>query len=97
MSPNKLAQDEVQDTATPRLDAMEAQDNAEAVTAGLSLSSSGLVTEADGVKNTAASTPNGIGSSPPAMARNIVTDFDPSNAPPEDPGLKSDSEAETIV
>lgn len=87
----------MQDTATPRLDAMEAQDNAEAVTARLSPSLSGLVAEADGVKNTAASTPNGIGSSPPAMAKDVVMDLDPSNASPEDPGVKSDSEAETIV
>ena len=87
----------MQDTATPRLDAMEAQDNAEAVSARLSPPSSGLVPEADGVKSTSANTPNAIRSSPPAVAKDVTMDLDPSNASPEEPGVKSDSEAETIV
>lgn len=97
MSPDKRAQDEVQDTATPRLDAMEGQDNVEDVAARLSPLWTGIVAEADGVKSTAASTPNGIRSSPPAMAKDVAMDADPSNASPEDPTAKSDSEAETIV
>ncbi|KAG0652144.1 Ankyrin repeat domain-containing 11 [Hyphodiscus hymeniophilus] len=98
MSSSKLAQDDVQDTATPRLDAMEGQDNAGAVTPRLGPSSTGLIAEADTVKSTRASTPNGIRSSPPpAMARDGGMDMDPFNASPEDAGVKSDSEAETIV
>jgi ankyrin repeat protein len=87
----------VQDTATNRLDAMEGQDNVGAVTPRLSPSSTGLLADADGVKSTAASTPNGIRSSPPAMVKDVAMDLDLSNASPEDTGVKSDSEAETIV
>jgi len=94
VSPNRSAHDGVQDTAAPRLDAMDTSNGVEAVIARLSASPSGLVYEADGVKSvgtTGTSTPNGIRSSPPPAIRHVAM------TSPEDAGAKSDSEAETIV
>jgi ankyrin repeat protein len=76
---------------------MEGQDNVADGPVRLSPVSTWLVAEGDGAKSTAASTPNGIRSSPPAMVKDVAMDLDVSNASPEDPAAKSDSEAETIV
>ena len=87
----------MQDKATPRLDAMEGRHDVGVVTARLSPSSIGLVNESDGANITAARSSNDIRSSPPAMARGAMVGLDTSNASPGDGGVKSDSEAETIV
>ena len=87
----------MQSAETPRLDAMDGQDNVGAITPRLSPSSTGLFAEADGVKSAAASTPDGLKSSPPTMTKDTAMKLDSSNAPAEDGGAKSDSEAETIV
>lgn len=95
VSPNKLAQDGVHDKATLRLDAMDASAKSDAV-ASRSTASPAPVGEADGVKTTATSnsTPTGIRSSPPALLQDGAMDLDDA---PNDSGVKSDSEAETIV
>jgi len=95
VSPNNLAQDDVQDTATLRLDAMDRAD-VEDVVARLSASPLGPVGEADEAKDTATSTPSGIRSSPPMLIHDVAVNVDPPSGFVEDAGVKSDSEAETI-
>lgn len=98
MSPNRLAQDGGQDKATLGLDAMDARVGVEAVVAKLSASPSGVTDEArNGTATAAASTPDGIRSSPPALSNDVEMHFHPENGTHEDAGVKSDSEAETIV
>lgn len=96
MSPDKRVQDEGQGATTSRLNAMEGQDNVADIPTNRSPESTGPVAEADEAKNTAASTPNGIRSSPP-VAKDVTMNLDTGNTLPEDSGGKSDSEAETIV
>jgi len=94
VSPHKLAQDGVQDTATYRLDAMDASANSDAAAAPKPSASPAHVGEAEGVRSTTTSTPNGIRSSPPTSLHDAAMDLADA---PDDAGVKSDSEAETIV
>jgi len=94
VSPHKLAQDGVQDTATYRLDAMDASATSETAAAPKPSASPALVSEAEGVESTPTGTPNGIRSSPPTLLHDVAMD---SAEAPFDAGIKSDSEAETIV
>lgn len=85
----------MQVSATPRLDAMDAPDAVDAPAAKPPASPPGSVHE--GVKGAADITPNHIRSSPPVLKHDASMDLDPPNGTPEDAGVKSDSEAETIV
>lgn len=101
MSLNKSAQDDVQELATPSLDAMDAQDDVPVAPVKSATSPSDQVGEAEkGEKAT--NSPDDLRSSPPAPATtDSAMDVDAPNEPlagsPEDTGGKSDSEAETIV
>jgi ankyrin repeat protein len=97
VSPNNLGQDDVQDTAISRLDGMDASADAESVVVRPSASPTGPLSEAEGAKETTASTPSGIRSSPPVLTHDVEMDLDAPEALVEDTGGKSDSEAETIV
>lgn len=98
VSPIQSAQDGWQDKTLLRLDAMDARPDVEAVTARLSDSPSGLVGEGEGATSTAA-TPDEIRSSPPALINenDVAMDLDPPSGIPEDIGVKSDSDTETII
>jgi ankyrin repeat protein len=96
VSSNKLAHDDVQDKA-PRLDGMDVPDSVEAVAARLSAATDEPVTEEAGTKSAVTGSPNGIRSSPPTLTEDVAMDLDPPITSPEDGGVKSDSEAETIV
>jgi hypothetical protein len=99
VSLNKSTQDDVQALATPSLDAMDAKDDVPVAAAKPAASPSDHVGE--GEKGDARSTPDGFRSSPPAPTHNGAMDMDAPHEPlggsPEDAGVKSDSEAETIV
>ena len=83
----------MQDTATYRLDAMDASANSDAAAPKPSASPT-HIGEVEGVKGTTTSTPNGIRSSPPVLLHDVAMGLD---QPHDDTGVKSDSEAETIV
>ncbi|RDW83332.1 hypothetical protein BP5796_04823 [Coleophoma crateriformis] len=74
---------------------MDTKDNVELVASRLSPSLSRHNDE--GARSTATGTPVGIRSSPPAMTADIPKDVNMRNGSPETSGVKSDSEAETIV
>lgn len=99
MSLTKSVQDDVQALATPCLDAMDAQDDVPVAAVIPVASASGHVGE--GEKGEIGSTPDGFRSSPPAPTHDDGMDLvAPNEAPeasPRDAGVKSDSEAETIV
>lgn len=94
----------MQALATSSLDSMDAQDDVPVVAAAAKpavASPSDHVGEGEKVNPESTSTPNGFRSSPPAPAHDGSMDIDPPNEPrngtPDDAGVKSDSEAETIV
>ncbi|KAK0124561.1 Set3 complex subunit [Cadophora gregata] len=76
---------------------MDAQAIVDAVAARLSAEPDASVTEPAGTRSAATGTPNGIRSSPPVPAKDEAMEIDRPNTSTEEPGEKSDSEAETIV
>ena len=94
MSPIRLAQDGAQNTASLRLDAMDASADVEAVAVRPSLLPGAPFGEADRAR-----TPNGMRSSPPALIHHSTADVDQASRSSGNAGdnNKSDSEAETIV
>lgn len=98
VSPSKPAQDDAADTATIRVDAMDAQDVVDSITAQPSTAVTLPTVEGAGLTEVAASTPTAIRSSPPAIVHNVnTTQSGVANGSPDDVGLKSDSEAETLI
>ncbi|KAI9048973.1 hypothetical protein LZ554_006822 [Drepanopeziza brunnea f. sp. 'monogermtubi'] len=97
LSPLRPAHDEVQDRETHGIDAMDAQVIVDAVTAKLSAEPDGLAAEPEGIRSAATGTPNGIRSSPPMLAQDVLMAVDRPKPTAGDAGEKSDSEAETIV
>lgn len=87
----------MQDRESLGLDAMDVRRGVEAVAARLSTSPSSLAGEGNEIGSAAGSAPDAIRSSPPALVQDVAMDLDPSNGPADDTGVKSDSEAETIV
>ena len=98
MSLNKSAQDGGLDKSILRIGAMDARPDVKAVGSKLSVSPSGHASDGEGSTGTA-TTPDGIGSSPPTLIKenDIAMEANPSSGNAEDTGAKSDSEAETIV
>jgi hypothetical protein len=94
VSLSKSAQDGVQETATPRLDAMDSQDDVDIGARKSPASLHCLVGEDESVHGRLNTAPTVVRSSPPALLHDVAMDLDP---PPDEAGVKSDSEAETIV
>ncbi|RFU35755.1 hypothetical protein B7463_g621, partial [Scytalidium lignicola] len=92
-----FAVDDAADSATIRVDAMDAQDDADSITAQTSTALPRPIEDGAGATDVTASTPIGISSSPPVIIHKLKTDADVPSASPGDLGVKSDSEAETLI